>query len=207
MQNVSNFRYLRKYYIFSSQQLHTQKHTSINSLLPSSESWCSLVSSSICLHHPSIRAVSACSSFRNQCPSLRHADMPPDDVCVGPPFPVPLPLSNHGSGGGREEGSRAGSKLSENEEELLLVVERLVRSWREGPLVVTTSSSWLPLSREIWAWKSTDWIALLTMTFFSVGLEVLLDVTLVTELRERSCVSESVSCLDAILLERLSLGV
>lgn len=44
-----------------------------------------------------------------------------------------------------------------------------------------------------------DWLALLTMTFFSVGL------VMIWEMAEMSCVSESVSCFEAMLLERLSL--
>lgn len=73
---------------------------------PSSERLFSLVSWSIWRHHPSNLSVSACSSFWNQYPSLRQAP-----GCVGSDG-VLVDVSSQGSGGGREEGSRAGSLLS-----------------------------------------------------------------------------------------------
>lgn len=133
--------------------------------LPSSESWLSLVSCSICWHQPSMRAVSACSSFRNQWPSLLQSV---------PPLPnwgrlllLPFPLSSHGSGGGKDEGSRAGSRLSEKEDELLRVVERLrICLGAGGGEAVSPGAS--PLSTEsCWGGGLVDWLALLTMTFFS----------------------------------------
>lgn len=171
-------------------------------VLPSSESWLSLVSCSICWHQPSMRPVSACSSFRNQWPSLRHS--------VPPPPPPPLwgtllllllltfPLSSQGSGGGRDEGSSAGSRLSENEDELLRVVERLRICLGGGGEEASAAVS--PLSKESCpGGELMDWLALLTMTFFSVGL------VMIWEMAAMSCVSESVSCFEAMLLERLSL--
>lgn len=58
-----------------------------------------------------------------------------------------------------------------------------------------------PLSKESCpGGELVDWLALLTMTFFSECL------TLLTwEMMGMSCVSESVSCFEAMLLERLSL--
>lgn len=169
------------------------------SSLPSSDSWLSLTSCSICWHQPSMRPVSACSSFRNQWPSLRQS------VPVPPP-PLwemlslfPFPPSSQGSGGGRHEGSSAGSKLSEKEEELLRVVERLRICLGSGGDEASPVGS--PLSKESCAGGEVrDWLALLTMTFFSRGLELL-----IWEMMEMSCVSESVSCLEAMLLERLGL--
>lgn len=165
--------------------------------LPSSESWLSLVSCSICWHQPSMRPVSACSSFRNQWPSLRHSVPPPP--LWGTLLLLPFPLSSQGSGGGRDEGSSAGSRLSEKEEELLRVVERLSICRGGGGDELSPVAS--PLSKESCPGvELIDWLALLTMTFFSVCL------ALVTwEMTGMSCVSESVSCLEAMLLERLSL--
>lgn len=165
--------------------------------LPSSESWLSLVSCSICWHQPSMRPVSACSSFRNQWPSLRHS-VPPPPVCGTLPL-LPFPLSSQGSGGGRDEGSSAGSRLSEKEEELLRVVERLRICLGGGGEEVSPVAS--PLSKESCPGvELMDWLALLTMTFFSVCL-----VLVKWERIEMSCVSESVSCFEAMLLERLNL--
>lgn len=160
--------------------------------LPSSESWLSLVSCSICWHQPSMRPVSACSSFKNHWPSLRHSVPPP------PLWGTLLlfPLSSQGSGGGREEGSNAGSRLSEKEEELLLVVERLRICLGGGGEEVGSA-----LSKESRpGGELMDWLAQLTMTFFSVGLALIK-----WEMIEMSCVSESVSCFEAMLLEWLSL--
>lgn len=144
-----------------------------------------------------MRPVSACSSFRNQWPSLRHSVPPPP--LWGTLLLLPFPLSSQGSGGGREEGSSAGSRLSEKEEELLRVVERLRiclgGGGEEVPPVVS------PLSKESSpGGELMDWLALLTMTFFSVCLALLIWV-----MTGMSCVSESVSCFEAMLLERLSL--
>ncbi len=74
---------------------------------PSSDSCLSLVSRSICWHQASMRSVSACRSFWNQYPSLRHAEPP---GCSTAPFT--LPACRDGSGGGREDGSSAGSSFS-----------------------------------------------------------------------------------------------
>ncbi|KAG7224960.1 hypothetical protein INR49_014876 [Caranx melampygus] len=63
----------------------------------------SISSCSICLHHPSIRSVSACSNFRNQRPSRGQTDRPTASI---PPSPSgSATLSIHGSGGGRIDGS------------------------------------------------------------------------------------------------------
>lgn len=112
-----------------------------------------------------MRAVSACRSFRNQWPSLRHSVPPPPNW--GRLLLLPLPLSSHGSGGGKDEGSSAGSRLSEKEDELLRVVERLRICLGAGggedelPGVP-------PLSKESRRGGGlVDWLALLTMTFFS----------------------------------------
>lgn len=171
--------------------------------LPSSESWFSLVSCSICRHQPSMRAVSACSSFRNQWPSLLHSV---------PPLPnwgrllllllLPFPLSSHGSGGGRDEGSRAGSRLSEKEDELLRVVERLRICLGAGGGEDASPGALSPLSTESCRGGGglVDWLALLTMTFFSDCL---------TWLLKRAggvlWASESASGFEVMLLEPLGL--
>lgn len=170
---------------------------SIHPPLPSSESWLPLVSCSICWHQPSIRPVSACSSFRNQWPSLRQS-VPPPPLCGTVPL-FSFPLSSQGSGGGRDEGSSAGSILSVKESELLRVVERLRICLGGGGEEVSPVGS--PLSRESCPGaENVDWMALLTMTFFSKGWALL-----IWGGTGMSCVSESVSCLEAILLERLGL--
>lgn len=144
-----------------------------------------------------MRPVSACSSFRNQWPSLRHSVPPPP--LWGTLLLLPFPLSSQGSGGGRDEGSSAGSRLSEKEEELLRVVERLRICLGGGGEEMSPAVS--PLSKESCpGGELMDWLALLTMTFFSECL------TLLTwEMKGMSCVSESVSCFEAMLLEPLSL--
>lgn len=165
--------------------------------LPSSESWLSLVSCSICWHQPSMRPVSACSSFRNQWPSLRHSVPPPP--LWGTLLLLPFPLSSQGSGGGKDDGSSAGSRLSEKEEELLRVVERLRICLGGGGEEMSPVVS--PLSKESCpGGELMDWLALLTMTFFSECLTLL-----IWEMKWMSCVSESVSCFEAMLLEPLSL--
>lgn len=144
-----------------------------------------------------MRPVSACSSFKNQWPSRRHSvPAPPLWEAL---LTLPFPLSSQGSGGGRDEGSSAGSRLSEKEEELLLVVERLRICLGGGGEEVSAVGS--PLSKESCpGGELMDWLALLTMIFFSKGLELLMWV-----MTGMSCVSESVSCFEAMLLERLSL--
>lgn len=144
-----------------------------------------------------MRPVSACSSFRNQWPSLRHSV--PAPPLWGQLLLLPLPLSSQGSGGGRDEGSSAGSRLSEKEEELLRVVERLRICLGGGGEELTPVVS--PLSKySCPGGELMDWLALLTMTFFSKCLALL-----IWEVTGMSCVSESVSCFEAMLLERLSL--
>jgi len=143
-----------------------------------------------------------------------------------------LPLSSQGSGGGRDEGSRAGSRLSEKEDELLRVVERfrICRGGGGGEVdevevvvvvvlaaaavvvvvkVVSPGQSPSPLSRDSAPrCKSVDWLALLTMTFFSVArpfAETRMCVVAAEDVGRSGVVSESVSCLDVMLLVRLTL--
>lgn len=119
------------------------------------------------------------------------------------PLTLPFPLSSQGSGGGKDDGSSAGSRLSEKEEELLRVVDRL-RICRGGggeerSAVVEVVLS--PLSKESRrGGESVDWLALLTITFFSGSLGRLMG-----GVKGTSCVLESVSGLAAMLLELLSL--
>lgn len=114
-----------------------------------------------------MRAVSACSSFRNQWPSLRHSVPPPPNWGRLLLLLLPLPLSSHGSGGGKDEGSSAGSRLSEKEDELLRVVERLRICLGAGG-GENASPGGPPLSKESRRGGGlVDWLALLTMTFFS----------------------------------------
>lgn len=158
-----------------------------------------------------MRPVSACSSFRNQWPSLRHSvpPLPPPLWEAATPLPpLPFPLSSQGSGGGKDDGSSAGSRLSEKEEELLRVVERLricrgCGGEERSPAAEEAEPAMAesPLSKELRpGGEPVDWLALLTMTFFSGSLGRLMG-----GVKGTSCVSESVSGLDAMLLELLSL--
>lgn len=146
--------------------------------LPSSERLLSLVSCSICWHQPSMRPVSACRSFRNQFPSRRHAGVL---ECTPSPWELQFPGSRLGSGGGREEGSKAGSRVSGGKLDVLDGADVCLR-WccsmaLSCPLVVVLFRVWL----------------LVQLVAFSVGVA--------------SCGwdSTSVFCLEAMLLSRLRL--
>lgn len=142
----------------------------------SSERLLSLVSCSICWHQPSMRPVSACSSFRNQFPSLRHAGVL---ECTPSPWELQFPDSRLGSGGGREEGSKAGSRVSGGELDILDGADVCLR-WccsmaLSCPLVVELLRIWL----------------LVQLVAFSVGVA------------SNDWDSTSVFCLEAMLLSRL----
>lgn len=147
--------------------------------LPSSESLLSLVSCSICWHHPSMRPVSACSSFRNQLPSLRHAGV------VGwtaSPWLLQFPDSRLGSGGGNEEGSKAGSRVSGGEMDIL-----------DGAELCLSGCCSMALSCPFGA-VFTVWLLAQLVVLFSMGAASL-----------GSWGSVSVFCLEAMLLSRLRL--
>lgn len=148
--------------------------------IPSSDNLLSLVSFSICSHHPSMRAVSACSSFRNQLPSRRHAGM------LGwpaSPWALQFPVSRLGSGGGSEEGSKAGSRVSGGEVDILDGAEVCLRGCWSMAL-------------------SCLWGAVVFIVLLLVWLAVLFSVGAVSR---GSWGSVSVFCLEAMLLSRLRL--
>lgn len=164
-----------------------QEITSINSCLglnvlivchlPSSDSLLSLVSCSICWHHPSMRAVSACSSFRNQLPSRRQAGVL---GWTASPWVLQFPVSRLGSGGGSEEGSKAGSRVSGGEVDILDGAEVCLRGFWS-----------MALSCLLGAVVFTVWLLVQLAVLFSVGVV--------------SWGSVSVFCLEAMLLSRLRL--
>ena len=148
--------------------------------LPSSEILLSLVSCSICWHQPSMRPVSACRSFRNQLPSRRQAGVP---VWTLSPWLLPFPDSKLGSGGGNEEGSRAGSRLCGGEVDIL-----------GGAEVCLRAGCSMALSGPLGAVVFTVWLLVPLAVLFSVGAA-----------SWGSWGSVSVFCLEDMLLSRLRL--
>lgn len=127
-----------------------------------------------------MRAVSACSSFRNQLPSRRQAGMPAWTVS---PWALQFPVSRLGSGGGREEGSKAGSRVSGGEVGILDGAEVCLRGCWSMALSCL-------LGRVVFAvWLLVQLAVLLTVGVVSWG----------------SWGSVSVFCLEAMLLSRLRL--
>lgn len=146
--------------------------------LPSSDSLLSLVSCSICWHHPSMRAVSARRSFRNQFPSRGQAGV----TWTPSPWVLQFPVSRLGSGGGSEEGSKAGSRASAGEVDILDAAEAfLIGCWSMG------------FSGLLGSVLLNVWL-LQFVVLFSVGL-----------VSWGSFSSVSVFCLEAMLLSRLRL--
>lgn len=145
--------------------------------LPSSESLLSLVSCSICWHHPSMRPVSACRSFRNQLPSRRQASVP---GWAASPWELQFPVSRLGSGGGSEDGSKAGSRVSGGELGILEVCLRGCCS--------------MALSCLLGVVVPSVWLLVQLVVLFSVG-----------GASWDSWGSVSVFCLEAMLLSRLRL--
>lgn len=148
--------------------------------LPSSDSLLSLVSCSICWHQPSMRPVSACSSFRNQLPSRRQAGVP---GWTASPWELQFPVSRLGSGGGSEEGSKAGSRLSGGEVDILDEAEVCLRCCCSMALSCLSG-------------------AVVFAVWLLVQLDVLFSVGVVSW---GSWGSHSVFCLEAMLLSRLRL--
>lgn len=146
--------------------------------LPSSDSLLSLVSCSICWHHPSMRAVSARRSFRNQFPSRGQAGV----IWTPSPWALQFPVSRLGSGGGSEEGSKAGSRVSAGQVDIL-----------EAAQVFLTGCC------------SMGFSGLLGSVLLKVGLLQFVVVLSVAVLSWVSFSSVSVFCLEAMLLSRLSL--
>lgn len=145
---------------------------------PSSDSLLSLVSCSIWWHHPSIRAVSARRSFRNQFPSRGQAGV----AWTPSPWVLQFPASRLGSGGGSEEGSKAGSRVSAVEVDILDAAEVfLIGCWSMG-----FSGLLAAVLFDVWLVQF--------VVFFSVGV-----------VSWDSFSSVSVFCLEAMLLSRLRL--
>ena len=146
--------------------------------LPSSDNLLSLVSCSICWHHPSMRAVSARRSFRNQFPSRGQAD----GTRTPSPWVLQFPESRLGSGGGSEEGSKAGSRVSARETDILDAAEVFLI----GCCSMGFSCLLVSVLLKVWL--------LQFVVLFSVGV-----------VSWQSFSSVSVFCLEAMLLSRLRL--
>lgn len=127
-----------------------------------------------------MRAVSACSSFKNQLPSRRQAGVPAWTVS---PWALQFPVSRLGSGGGREEGSKAGSRVSGGEVGILEGAELCLRGcWS------------MALSCLLGTVVFTVWLLVQLAVLFTVGV-----------VSWGSWGSVSVFCLEAMLLSRLRL--
>ncbi len=126
-----------------------------------------------------MRPVSACSSFRNQLPSRRQAGVL---VWTASPGVLQFPVSRLGSGGGSEEGSKAGSRLSGGEVDIL-----------DGAKVCLMGCWSMALSCLLGAVVLAVWLLQLDV-LFSVGV-----------VSCGSWGSLSVFCLEAMLLSRLRL--
>lgn len=127
-----------------------------------------------------MRPVSACSSFRNQLPSRRQ------DGVLGwteSPWGQQFPVSRLGSGGGKEDGSKAGSRVSGVELDILVGGEVCLR----GCCSMALSC---PLGAELF----TVWLLVQLLVLFTVGAA-----------SWGSWGSVSVFCLEAMLLSRLRL--
>lgn len=148
--------------------------------IPSSDSLLSLVSWSICWHQPSMRPVSACSSFRNQLPSRRQAGVL---VWTASLWVLQFPVSKLGSGGGSEEGSKAGSRVSGGEVDIL-----------DGAEMCFKGCCSMALSCALGTVVFTVWLLVQLAVLFSVGVA-----------SWGSWGSHSVFCLEAMLLSLLRL--
>lgn len=127
-----------------------------------------------------MRAVSACSSFRNQLPSRRQAGVLD---WTASPWALQFPVSRLGSGGGSEEGSNAGSRLSGGEVDILDVA------------AVCLTGCWsMALSCLLGAVLFTVLLLVQLVVLFSLGV-----------VSWGSWGSVIVFCLEAMLLSRLRL--
>lgn len=125
-----------------------------------------------------MRAVSARRSFRNQFPSRGQAGM----TWTPSPWVLQFPVSRLGSGGGSEEGSKAGSRVSAGEVDNLDAAEVfLIDCW------------------------STGFSGLLGSVLLNVWLLQFVVVFSVGVVSWDSFSSVSVFCLEAMLLSRLRL--
>lgn len=125
-----------------------------------------------------MRAVSARRSLRNQFPSRGQAGV----AWTPSPWVLQFPASRLGSGGGSEEGSRAGSRLSAGEVDVLDAAE------------VFLTGCW-----------SVGFSGLLGAVLLDVGLVQFVVFFSVGVVSWDSFSSVSVFCLEAMLLSRLRL--